>query len=182
MPRPGPHHSERFSSSDILVELEETRRILRAQFDSVGEMPPRPPTIRGRIGALLVSLVRRAMFWYIGQDREFHRQQLKLLDAMLAVLKNIVAVNQQNWMLLQTIQNHNGDAPVATDEIEKRLVSHDTELKRVLETSLRAEAKARTTLEALVQDQMNEIDALIKNLSSRHSTNHVRPDITRDNR
>jgi 2-polyprenyl-3-methyl-5-hydroxy-6-metoxy-1,4-benzoquinol methylase len=38
----------------------------------VGDMPPQPPTVRGRIGAVLVSLVRRMLFWYTDQIRSFH--------------------------------------------------------------------------------------------------------------
>ena len=159
----------RLSSSDILVELEETRRALSLQLASLGEMPPRPPTARGWLGALLVSLIRRAMSWYIAQNNDLQRQQLKLLDSMLSALKNIVIVNQQTWMLLQNIQDRDATAPAVTDEIEKRFLSHDTEIKQVLDTALRAEAKARNTLEILVEDQMNEIGALVKNLSARQA-------------
>lgn len=36
---------------------------LRRSKDDVGRMPPVPPTQRGRIGAVLVRVVRRALFW-----------------------------------------------------------------------------------------------------------------------
>jgi 2-polyprenyl-3-methyl-5-hydroxy-6-metoxy-1,4-benzoquinol methylase len=42
----------------------------------VGHMPPSPPTLRGRIGAVLVMIVRRALCWYteqINQTLEWHR-------------------------------------------------------------------------------------------------------------
>ena len=125
------------------------------------------------------------MGWYIGQNNEFHRQQLKQLDAMLSVLKNILIVNQQNWTLLQSIQssqNHDRQTHAATDEIEERFVARDSEIKRVLETALRAEAKARTALEVLVEDQMHEISALVKSLSSRKVSSHLLLDTTRENR
>lgn len=183
MLQPVSQNTQRFSSSDILVEVEETRRILWSQLATVGEMPPCPPTARGRFGALLVSLIRRAIGWYIGQNNEFHRQQLKQLDAMLAVLKNILVVNQQNWILLQSVQSildRNSQPHAATDEIEGRFVAHDSEIKRVLETALRAEAKARTALEVLVEDQMNEIGALVKALSGRKVSSHLLADTTRE--
>ena len=37
----------------------------------IGDMPPCPPTLRGRIGALFVRIVRRALFWYSGQIAAF---------------------------------------------------------------------------------------------------------------
>src|SRR5262249_19533484 len=30
----------------------------------IGQLPPTPPTLRGLFGALLIKLVRRALFWY----------------------------------------------------------------------------------------------------------------------
>ena len=38
---------------------------------TIGEMPPCPPNLRGRIGALFVRIVRRALFWYSGQIAAF---------------------------------------------------------------------------------------------------------------
>lgn len=37
----------------------------------VGEMPPQPPTVRAKIGAVLVGVVRRAVFWLSDQVRGF---------------------------------------------------------------------------------------------------------------
>ena len=41
-------------------------------YPQVGDIPPQPPTLRGRLGAVLVKLVRRMLFWYTGQIRTFH--------------------------------------------------------------------------------------------------------------
>ena len=35
-------------------------------YPQVGDIPPQPPTLRGRLGAVLVNLVRRMLFWYTG--------------------------------------------------------------------------------------------------------------------
>jgi O-antigen chain-terminating methyltransferase len=40
---------------------------------SIGRMPSSPPTIRGRLGRLLVAFVRRSLFWLIPQIESFQR-------------------------------------------------------------------------------------------------------------
>ena len=47
------------SKAGLSIDLAELWRLK----DEVGRMPPMPPTKRGRVGALLVSVVRRALFW-----------------------------------------------------------------------------------------------------------------------
>jgi ubiquinone/menaquinone biosynthesis C-methylase UbiE len=56
----------------------------------VGHMPPRPPTLRARIGAVLVKVIRRALFWYTEQiNRAFENleQELKRITTDVSVLK-----------------------------------------------------------------------------------------------
>jgi 2-polyprenyl-3-methyl-5-hydroxy-6-metoxy-1,4-benzoquinol methylase len=40
----------------------------------IGDMPPQPPTLRGRVGAVLVNIVRRMLFWYTDQIRAQHKR------------------------------------------------------------------------------------------------------------
>ena len=61
-----------FSPSSIhLLCTKRLSRSLEPSLPQIGDMPPQPPTMRARIGALLVSVVRRALFWYTGQIRTF---------------------------------------------------------------------------------------------------------------
>lgn len=46
-------------------------RSVESAVPQIGDMPPQPPTLRGRIGAVLVQAVRRGLFWYTGQIRAF---------------------------------------------------------------------------------------------------------------
>jgi SAM-dependent methyltransferase len=57
------------------LKLPASERLARAVEwgrPQVGDIPPEPPTLRGRVGAVLVKLVRRMLFWYTGQIRTFH--------------------------------------------------------------------------------------------------------------
>ena len=51
-------------ASEELTRLRAQLRMLREDCRKVGELPPRPPTWRGSVGAFLVSIVHRALFWY----------------------------------------------------------------------------------------------------------------------
>lgn len=62
----------------------------------VGEMPAEPPTVRAKIGRVLVSIVRRAVFWLSGQIRSFQvavaasqKEHAHLLRAEAAEMANL---------------------------------------------------------------------------------------------
>jgi SAM-dependent methyltransferase len=78
-------------------ELDAIRRALtelRRTSDAVGQLPPEPPTFRGRMGARLVRLIRRALFWYTPRLVQFnhaavqaHEEQGKVLEAVVEQLR-----------------------------------------------------------------------------------------------
>ncbi|MFB3918421.1 MAG: hypothetical protein ACE14M_16955, partial [Terriglobales bacterium] len=51
-------------SSLDLTGLHQAARRMRAAQALVGQMPPQPPGLRARLGAALVGIVRRMLFWY----------------------------------------------------------------------------------------------------------------------
>jgi len=53
----------------------------------VGRMPPRPDTPRARVGAVLVRLVQRLLFWYTPQIIRFHCAVTSLLDVFCSSLE-----------------------------------------------------------------------------------------------
>jgi len=63
--RPMPVHNHVHSSDRTIAQL-------RQASAAIGAMPPCPRTLRGRFGAILVSLVRRAMFWFLPQLEHMH--------------------------------------------------------------------------------------------------------------
>src|SRR5262245_7749192 len=61
------HYSERGLPYTLRLS-----RSAESTAPQLGDMPPAPPTMRGRLGAILVRVVRRALFWYTNQIRSFH--------------------------------------------------------------------------------------------------------------
>ena len=55
---------------------------LGASYALVGQLPPEPPTFRGRMGARLVKLVKRGLFWYTPQIVYFQYSALRAIEEL----------------------------------------------------------------------------------------------------
>ena len=62
---------------------------LRESMRRVNEMPPQPPTLRGRMGGVLVRILRRAMFWQTDQLRRFETAAVTALDEQARALETL---------------------------------------------------------------------------------------------
>jgi DNA repair exonuclease SbcCD ATPase subunit len=60
---------------------------LQASYAMVGRLPPEPPTVRGRIGARLIKLVQRMLFWYTPQIVYFQYSALRALEEQAKTLE-----------------------------------------------------------------------------------------------
>ena len=60
---------------------------LHASYALVGQLPPEPPTFRGRVGARLVKLVQRMLFWYTPQIVHFQYSVLRALEEQAKILQ-----------------------------------------------------------------------------------------------
>jgi hypothetical protein len=60
---------------------------LHASYALVGQLPPEPPTLRGRVGARLVKLIRRMLFWYTPQIVHFQYSVLRALEEQAKILQ-----------------------------------------------------------------------------------------------
>src|SRR5579863_2647006 len=85
--------------------LEMAVRSLDLSKSLVGELPPQPLSLRGRLGTLLVKAVRRMLFWYTPQIRDFQASVVAAFDEQVAALGSVVAATQHNWSLLLDGEN-----------------------------------------------------------------------------
>ena len=79
------------SFSTELAELRSAIAALTASYALVGQTPPEPPTFRGRIGARLVKLVQRLLFWYTPQIVHFQYSALRGFEAALRAFEEQAA-------------------------------------------------------------------------------------------
>jgi SAM-dependent methyltransferase len=70
-------------SAAELVELRSALAALCSSYALVGQTPPEPPTFRGRMGAQLVKVVQRLLFWYTPQIVHFQYSALRAFESTL---------------------------------------------------------------------------------------------------
>jgi O-antigen chain-terminating methyltransferase len=70
-------------ASGELVELRAALAALCSSYALVGQTPPEPPTFRGRMGAQLVKVVQRLLFWYTPQIVHFQYSALRAFESAL---------------------------------------------------------------------------------------------------
>jgi len=73
--------------NELLRLIEHARRCSAA----IGEQPPQPSTLRARLSAALVRLVRRMLFWYTPQITDFNDATLRVLEEQVAALESVAA-------------------------------------------------------------------------------------------
>ena len=87
--------------------LPATERLSRSTaFSSpqVGDMPPEPPTFRGRIGAVLVSVVRRLLFWYTAQIKTFQAAVADAARELAPALQDLDAQQRRQRALIADVR------------------------------------------------------------------------------
>jgi|HigsolmetaAR202D_1030399.scaffolds.fasta_scaffold05578_4 hypothetical protein len=77
---------------------------LRASVEKVGEFPPVPPTIRGRLGFVLVWLVRRALFWLIPPLKAAHMQTATALEEQAAIAEQLATVLEETNLQIESLR------------------------------------------------------------------------------
>jgi O-antigen chain-terminating methyltransferase len=94
------------SSCQSGLSLPASERLARAVEwgqPQVGDMPPRPPTLRGRVGAILVGIVRRMLFWYTGQIRSFHAGVAGAVAEQSRALRELSAGDERRQAQLSAV-------------------------------------------------------------------------------
>jgi SAM-dependent methyltransferase len=120
----------------------------------VGAMPPQPPTLRARAGAVLVGMVRRSLFWLLPQLDRFHATVVDTAEEMAGALQNLE-------LRLQSIRA--GDIEPAVRETHDRLRETHDRLRETHDRLREAQDRIRD-LEARLQSQEDELPGRLQDL------------------
>jgi len=119
--------------------LNRTRQSLHLRKSLVGQMPPEPPSFRGRVGALLVKIVRRSLFWFTSRLDDFHAEILEGFDLHFAALKSLARVSRNNRELVEDLNRQLAGVArnlaaetAAREELGRRLAAETAALSRVV--------------------------------------------------
>jgi SAM-dependent methyltransferase len=111
--------------------IRDTERLLSTVGNpatQVGRMPPQPPTLRARLGSVLVKLVRRSLFWYSAQVNEANARIAQTLRGHAERISKIAKIVDQTR--LEFLKQFDADAMVM------RQVEQDTsEIRRMADHS-----------------------------------------------
>ena len=158
-------------SSGELVELRSAIAALNASYAVVGQTPPEPPTLRGRIGARLVKLVQRLLFWYTPQIVHFQYSALKAFDSALRAFEGQAkSVRQLEAELIE--QQEAGVKRVQQLETAFRREQHD--LQATVATAMARTQVLERRLEALRIQALARLDREITRLRAQQTVQEGR--------
>ena len=154
--------------------LERAGESLSCRKTLVGRMPPEPPTFRGRIGAVLVAIVRRSLFWFTSQLQDFHTDVVEEFDLQVTALKSVTAVTGQNRKLVETLDGRLDGLSAEVKRVESILKIARDSLQQALEgeagergrlaRGLAAETAARESTEQNLRAEIAERQELASRL------------------
>ena len=120
------------------IESAGMRSALSALYGSyglVGQTPPEPPTFRGRIGARLIKLVQRMLFWYTPQIVHFQYSALRALEEQTKSLES-AAAHLQDFKRSQDAAKRSEDAARESIELHVRQLESELAEERARNGSL----------------------------------------------
>jgi 2-polyprenyl-3-methyl-5-hydroxy-6-metoxy-1,4-benzoquinol methylase len=136
-------------SEIALPYTERLSRLAEPGQPQIGDMPPQPPTLRGRLGAVLVNIVRRMLFWYTAQIRSQQKRIAEAAREQVRALHELSAAERRG-------REEVGD-------LTQRLASQEQLLEQQIEAFRNEQRSAAARLDAIrdetksLLDRMNEI-------------------------
>jgi len=103
----------------LAYEIEQFARAISNPAHAVGRMPPEPPTLRGRAGAVLVRVVKRCLFWYTGQINEMFAVIGDMFRRVAAHLSRLDLENARLGLLTQDVTGQVGLLNQATKTVRE---------------------------------------------------------------
>src|SRR5258708_8174541 len=100
------------SSALPMAEMACLKRVNKAMHlrkTLVGRLPPEPPTLRGRVGGLMVKAVRRSLSWFTSRLDDFHSAVIDAFDLQFSALNSLSSVARQNAEAVQLLKRKLAD-------------------------------------------------------------------------
>ncbi|MDZ4801386.1 MAG: hypothetical protein SGI92_24780 [Bryobacteraceae bacterium] len=90
--------------------LKASTALLRSSVSRIGEPPPTPPTLRGRLGLHVIQIMRRALFWLLPSIQTSQNQIVDALEQHLAATDQILQILQQTNIELARLTSQTAPA------------------------------------------------------------------------
>jgi 2-polyprenyl-3-methyl-5-hydroxy-6-metoxy-1,4-benzoquinol methylase len=139
--------------SGELAELRSAIASLTASYALVGQTPQEPPTFRGRMGARLVKLTQRLLFWYTPQIVHFQYSALKAFESALKAFEEQAG---------------------SVKRLETELLRERRELQATLSTAMSRTQVLERRLEALRLQALARLDREVARLRAQQTVQEER--------
>jgi hypothetical protein len=107
-------HARQFIPSELSARaprLHARVETIRENAARIGELPPQPPTLRGRAGAQIVRLIHRSLFWLLPSLRTAHDQVVQALAEQVKINEEMMKAIEQAHVRISGLQGQPGTAP-----------------------------------------------------------------------
>lgn len=125
-----------------------------------GNLPPQPSTLRGRIGAFVIQMMRRSLFWYTAPLQSFQSSAAAAIEEQSQAFENsthnLAEQHSKTWALCEELLRR-------ISILERENHSLGEQVKLALEASRRAKEFFDRLVE--VEDQLAKERSLRKNLA-----------------
>jgi hypothetical protein len=92
---------------------------LRASVAHIGVTPPAPPTLRGKLGALAVGIMRRSLFWLIPNLQATQEQLILSIDDQTKALEEVVTALQETNFRIELLIAERESGGAALDDVRR---------------------------------------------------------------
>jgi hypothetical protein len=98
-----------------VAQFREALPRLRGEISQVGVVPPTPPSLRGRIGRVVIHLIQKALFWLIPPLNSAHRELVAALEQQARANDEILALLERTLVELETMRESSQGAGPRSD-------------------------------------------------------------------
>lgn len=139
---------------DLGHRIASIRRILQelpGEACRIGDMPPRPPTLRGKAGYVLVWIMRRALFWLIPSIQRFELKMIDVIDQQALVMEDILGSMLELSRQLADVRGKTGGAEndiAGAAQKLKELRASFTRLEKTLQAEVRLQQEILNQMES----------------------------------
>lgn len=112
--------------------LAELSRSMDRSEPKVGDMPPQPPTVRAKVGAVLVRVVRRALFWYTEQILQFQQRVARAAADQMEGLHGLSAAQTQTDARIEAIHQQIRTTASSVEALKTEYLHASESLKQTL--------------------------------------------------
>jgi septal ring factor EnvC (AmiA/AmiB activator) len=140
---------------DELAELRRRLSLLKEECQAIGQVPPRPATLRASLSGIFVTIMQRLMFWYAPPVQRAVGGLIQLVEEELVSLETRMHQETQRAIALETRLHQ---VHTIVDEQIQALRRQNAELEARLQEQTRALEQERSTTIDLENNLHEQID------------------------